>query len=331
METIKSYLEAMFANMPNTEAVKKAKRELAQMMEDKYNELIANGSTENEAVGAVISGFGNLDELAEELGLTEEVKEEKENVTGKRHISFDEVSEHIQAKYRHALMLSAGIAFCILSVATVVMTEEVWGLSEGLQIFGFFGTIAIGVLLIVFSNMGLDKWKYLKKEPCFIDKDTINVIVEAKENFKNTRTLLLTVGILLCSLCWLPAAVLSDSAMYNAKVDDLSGALLFMMVAAGVFMIVYSSVIQGTYEFLLKINDKKTIAGEYAQEKSPKYVSNTGKLIMDIYWPTVTCIYFIYSFQTFNWGTSWLIWVIGGIVFRVLASIFVVKKDQKEE
>ena len=65
METIRNYLEAMFANMPRTAEVEKAKRELLQMMEDKYNELLAEGKSENEAVGTVISEFGNLDELAD--------------------------------------------------------------------------------------------------------------------------------------------------------------------------------------------------------------------------------------------------------------------------
>ena len=64
METIKSYLETMFANMPNTPEVIRAKTELLGMMEDKYNELIQEGKSENEAVGTVISEFGNLDELA---------------------------------------------------------------------------------------------------------------------------------------------------------------------------------------------------------------------------------------------------------------------------
>ena len=41
MNTIKSYLEAMFANMPDTPEVIKAKDELLGMMEDKYNELIS--------------------------------------------------------------------------------------------------------------------------------------------------------------------------------------------------------------------------------------------------------------------------------------------------
>ena len=78
MDTIKNYLETMFANLPNTVEVKKAKDELYSMMEDKYTELINEGKTENEAVGTVISEFGNLDELAEALGVEAEVKKQKE-------------------------------------------------------------------------------------------------------------------------------------------------------------------------------------------------------------------------------------------------------------
>ena len=69
METIKNYLESMFADLPNTAAVLKAKQELYSMMEDKYTELKEEGMADNEAIGIVISEFGNLDELAETLGI----------------------------------------------------------------------------------------------------------------------------------------------------------------------------------------------------------------------------------------------------------------------
>ena len=69
METIKNYLDAMFLHLPGTPEVFRAKNELAQMMEDKYTELIEGGMRENEAVGTVITEFGNLDELAESLGI----------------------------------------------------------------------------------------------------------------------------------------------------------------------------------------------------------------------------------------------------------------------
>ena len=51
METIKNYLENMFSHLPNTPEVQKAKYELYQMMEDKYNELISEGKSDNEAIG----------------------------------------------------------------------------------------------------------------------------------------------------------------------------------------------------------------------------------------------------------------------------------------
>ena len=69
MQAIRNYLETMFMNLPNTPEVLRAKEELWQMMEDKYTELKNEGKSENEAVGTVISEFGNLDELAEELGI----------------------------------------------------------------------------------------------------------------------------------------------------------------------------------------------------------------------------------------------------------------------
>ena len=69
METIRNYLNAMFAGLPDTPEVRRAYEELAAMMEDKYTELMEEGLTENEAVGTVISEFGNLEELAQTLGI----------------------------------------------------------------------------------------------------------------------------------------------------------------------------------------------------------------------------------------------------------------------
>ena len=69
METIRNYLNAMFAGLPDTPEVRRAYEELAAMMEDKYTELTEEGVSENEAVGTVISEFGNLEELAQTLGI----------------------------------------------------------------------------------------------------------------------------------------------------------------------------------------------------------------------------------------------------------------------
>ena len=59
METIRNYLNAMFAGLPDTPEVRRAYEELAEMMEDKYTEMIAEGSSEQEAIGTVISDTGH--------------------------------------------------------------------------------------------------------------------------------------------------------------------------------------------------------------------------------------------------------------------------------
>ena len=68
MDTIKNYLDNMFSTLPGTEEINRARAELEAMMEDKYNELKADGASENEAVGAVISEFGNIEEVLEGMG-----------------------------------------------------------------------------------------------------------------------------------------------------------------------------------------------------------------------------------------------------------------------
>ena len=92
METIKNYLETMFSTLPNTYEVQKAKKELAQMMEDKYTELINDGKTDNEAVGIVISEFGNLDELAEDLGIKDFVITSEGEVFNNLHFKKSNVN-----------------------------------------------------------------------------------------------------------------------------------------------------------------------------------------------------------------------------------------------
>ncbi|MDN5964273.1 MAG: permease prefix domain 1-containing protein, partial [Actinomyces sp.] len=74
MDVIIAYLDTMFSPYPATPRLEEAKAELRAMMEDKYSELLASGRSHNEAVGQVITEFGNLDELAAVLGIAAELQ-----------------------------------------------------------------------------------------------------------------------------------------------------------------------------------------------------------------------------------------------------------------
>jgi len=320
METIKNYLEAMFANMPNTEEVRKAKAELLQMMEDKYNELRNDGVSENNAVGTVIAEFGNLDDLAEDLGLTKEVDEvkEREQEDKRRFVSMGEVKAFLSFEVKSALAVAMGVMLCICSVIFPIISEFIG--SEKFGMIGFFGCIAIAVGLFVYNGNLSSDWSYLKRESCMIDMGTAEYVKERKRNFKQTKALYLTIGVLLCAFCWLPIAITEYEHM---------AAVLFAMVGVGVFLIIYASSIDGSFERILRINDKSTISGTYGEddEENVVYINKGAKAIMEVFWPTVLCIYLAVSFYTFDWGLTWIIWPLAGLIRRVLVILLTEEEE----
>ena len=74
MDTIETFLDNMFAPYPATPRLIEARSELRAMMEDAYNDAIAQGKTHTEAVGQVITDFGNLHELAPVLGSAQDIQ-----------------------------------------------------------------------------------------------------------------------------------------------------------------------------------------------------------------------------------------------------------------
>jgi hypothetical protein len=112
MDTIISYLDNLFASLPKSEKVIKAKRDLLSSMEEKYRALKSEGKSENEAVGTVISEFGNIDELIDELGL-------KRTADGQQlsRLKEEDIREFLAVNRQAGLLIGLGVFLCIISVA----------------------------------------------------------------------------------------------------------------------------------------------------------------------------------------------------------------------
>ncbi len=323
MEAIRNYLETMFANLPNTPEVLRAKNELWQMMEDKYNELVADGKSDNEAVGTVIAEFGNLDEISEDLGIRNVVTGTQD--INRRQVTIEEVKRYLHESSNYAYKISLGIFFCIISPVGAILSEAV-NYSDLIGVLFLMAFVATAVILFVHSSITIHRWDFLKQELCTIDFATTNYVHDQKEHYTSTYALLMTVGIVLCVISFVPAAIIDelDISFFGFDTDDMAGVLLFLFVAIGVFMIVLSYNINNSYTNILKLNNASTVSGNYVPSQHPetKYISPVAATIMSIYWQTVTCLYLIWSFLTFNWHYTWIIWPIAGIISGVLNSAF---------
>lgn len=327
MDAIKNYLETMFLNLPNTPEVQKAKHELEQMMEDKYNELIANGKTENEAIGTVIAEFGNLDELAEDLGIDSYMHHQQTYETG-RMLSLDEVKNYLKDSSRHAFFTALGVLLCIASPISVIIMSALSDLGTATNMFdacgiiGLLCFIAVAVALFIISGISMNRWGFLTHEHCSMDFATTEYVHDRRNMYRTTHAALLSVGIIFCILCAVPA-MLMDALHLPSFMDDISGAAVLAIVAIGVFMIVLTSMKMGSFNTLLKLNDSNSIGGQYVDyQKQENYSNKTVAAFMSVYWPTISCIYLVWSFLSFDWYITWIIWPFAAIIHSFLKKIW---------
>ncbi len=325
METIKNYLESMFRGLPLTEKVMKAKSELLQMMEDKYTELIRSGKTENEAVGEVIQNFGNLEDLSDDLGIKDILHQTKYSEVSRRKLSFEEVTEYLERKKMSALLKAAGIMLCIICVIFPIMADAM-RINDIFGVVLMFVSIGLGVVLIVTAHGLMEQWRFMRSEPCSIDAVSIDYLKNKNRDFMPSYSVMHSVGILLCILCFIPAVIFDEFGGHFW--DNLSGAMLFVFVGFGVFLIVYSNTLKKTFSRLLGINDQIDFI-EPEEKKVEKIKNPTVRAIMMCFWPVVTCIYLCVSFLTFKWHLTWLIWPIAAAVNTIIIAISKANEESK--
>lgn len=58
-----------------------------------------------------------------------------------------------------------------------------------------------------------------------------------------------------------------------------------------------------------------------ARQIEPQYMNQTIAAIMSVYWPTVICLYLIWSFLTFDFWISWIIWPIAAIIHTLIKNL----------
>ena len=325
METIKNYLESMFRGIPLTDKIMRAKSELLQMMEDKYTELIRSGKTENEAVGEVIQNFGNLEELANDLGITDILSKSKYSDINRRKLSFDEVTEYIAAKKKTLFMKASGI-FLFINCVIFPIIADAFNFNETAGVVLMFVSVAVGVVLVGLAHSLMEQWRFITKEPCSIDSVAMDYLKNKNREFTPSYSVLHSVGILLCVLCFIPAAIFSEIG--GNVMDELGGAFLFVFVGAGVFMIVYAKSLRKTYSQLIGINDQidfTEVKYDYSTSKNPGFGN-----FMKIYWLLVTCFYLSTSFLTFAWHMTWIIWPIAAVVNIILKAIIFTNNTKNE-
>ncbi|MFV0425196.1 MAG: permease prefix domain 1-containing protein [Bacilli bacterium] len=93
IDLIKNYLDNIFSNLPETKEVLDAKQDLFLNMEEKFIELKNEGKSDSDAFAIVISEFGNVEEILEDI---EHIQEDSKKTLNKEDSIFFEVEENYE-------------------------------------------------------------------------------------------------------------------------------------------------------------------------------------------------------------------------------------------
>ena len=52
-------------------------------------------------------------------------------------------------------------------------------------------------------------------------------------------------------------------------------------------------------------------------------IQNGRAVLSDVFWQTITCIYLIWSFLTFDWHITWIIWPVAGVLHKILNLVLI--------
>ena len=246
-----------------------------------------------------------------------------------RSVSMEEATAFLADRQTYAFRVALGVMLCILSPITLILLS---GLSDagalaisenktaGIGLIILFLNIGCAVALFVLEGLRNKKYEYLSTEPIETKYGVDGMVKQKMESYKNTYHTRLVGGIVLCVSSVLPIfTALTFFGDENEAAMIVAVCVLLLFVAAGVFLIVSSATVWGGFNILLEEDD---------YSKANKRANKRNERFAAIYWPIITAGYLAYSFLTFSWATSWVIWPVAAVAYGgIIAILGGVKKE----
>lgn len=140
MDKIKNHVEDLFKEVKKTRKSEDLKEELIADLQEKYQDLIANGTSEKDAYQEVIRGIGDIDELLE----------------GLKEPSY---VHNLETRKKSAFVVSICTGLYILSIMSAIIFDELLGVSDAISAISLFGIAGIATCILIYHFMSIPKYE----------------------------------------------------------------------------------------------------------------------------------------------------------------------------
>lgn len=178
-----------------------------------------------------------------------------------------------------------------------------------LGIIATLAVVAVGVFLLVYGPKMPDDFEAFD-EPVDTAYGVDGAVKKRKEDYAPLHSRRLSAGIILCILSAAP--LFFASAMNDDGLMVMGFAATLCIVAAGVFFIVRTSVIEAGFDKILE-------QGDYTRRK--KITRRRTAPFQRAYYLSVLLIFLALSFYTNKWQWTWILWPGAALVNVICRSI----------
>lgn len=265
--------------------------------------------------------------------LKEELEQEQPSETEdvyegrkERSVSLEEANGFVGLVRKLAGRIAFAAGLCVLSPVPLIVLAGLaeYGSQEGhraaalgedmaggLGMVVLLVLVAIGVAVLVLSDMRTEKYRYLEKENLSLQYGVEGIIRKRKEEFAGRYRFCIVTGV---TLCIIGAVPLMMAAAFSAGdlVYIYCTAVLLLMVAVAVCLFVWACSIQGSFDKLLQ-------EGDYTVEE--KALHKKTSFFPGVYWCLVTALFLGVSLYTDNWRYTAFIWPVAALLFVAIQYI----------
>lgn len=226
----------------------------------------------------------------------------------------EDIYGYDRQKNQFSKWISAGIGLILLGISVMMFLTSA-GMNEEYAAVVFFTLLIIAVMVMVV--MGLQMEQFSKKHPVIEDFYTEEEKDQAYRKF--TVRIAVGVGLILVGLLVqlaggvaLDEAVLSRAAAVQR--ETILDAVFMLIISVAVPILTYAGMQKAKYDI-----EKYNKEGNPSPERKKQNVLK-GKVCGCIML-LATCVYLFWSFTTNNWGVTWVVYPIAGILCGVAALV----------
>ena len=266
--------------------------------------------------------LSNLFGVTTDYLLKDEIEDEEftdESNTSVKRITLAQANDFLEWRRSASVRIAVATFLCVIAVIPLFILDAATEVSAynipenvaaGVGLTVLFIIVAIAVAIFIFCGFKNAPFDFIDKEPFETEYGVTGMVKEKQKAYKSIYTKCNIIGTCFCVLSPIPLFI---GAFTEKEFFTVIMLIITMLLAEiGATFLIISGVRWASMQKLL-------MEGEFSPQEKRR--NRIRERVSTVYWLSATAVYLGWSFWTNDWGNSWIVWPIAGVLFAVVMCI----------